>query len=593
MNRIIKSVALLAVALMSTSLSLAQNINYNVENNCVKYFIDNVSYSFDDASQINDVLSKFGSLTSRFDKQNYLETNIKSAYKNFVPGKSYDCQKKSDKTEAWFDRYLVVDGRVRFIDSDIRNVRDLGGWNTIDGKKIKYELLYRGAQVDNEQEWDVLTSLGIKAELDLRNEEQIDNKPRIVVDGVDYEWVDVNKWYLEGVTVRKNYYVDAFKFILKEIKEDKPVYFHCKIGCDRAGTMAYLIEGTLGVCYSDLIKDFELSTLSGNPRTKEDIEPLQEYIMRLEGSNFKEKFHTYWKQAGITQEELDEFCNKMLTTGTHVHDYCTKNKDNVFKNQTGTLYQGVNFYKCTMCDRCEAPTFTITDKEPIVVDNEFTASKVVLNREFTTSWGTICLPYDFVVPSGYECYWLESVDLNSDDPKINFKPIEMVDGKYTLKAYSAYIIRYSPRVSGTPYATDFNAKNVLFKTSGSAGAKNGIMEGVLSENKVFTQEFLDENSDYIFYGLTSSGMFAPLKAGASCPPYRAYFKLRKNDITTSSAKIRVAYQEYDFEEFTDIDVIEIDTNVKNDKVYNLNGQIVDINTYKGIAIKNNKKILIR
>ncbi len=41
-----------------------------------------------------------------------------------------------------------------------------------------------------------------------------------------------------------------------------PVYFHCNAGADRTGTLAFLIEGLLGVSYEDTIRDFELTSFS-------------------------------------------------------------------------------------------------------------------------------------------------------------------------------------------------------------------------------------------------------------------------------------------------------------------------------------------
>ena len=52
--------------------------------------------------------------------------------------------------------------------------------------------------------------------------------------------------------------------IFEHIKEadQKPIYYHCYGGADRTGTLGFLINGLLGVSYSDLVIDFELTSYS-------------------------------------------------------------------------------------------------------------------------------------------------------------------------------------------------------------------------------------------------------------------------------------------------------------------------------------------
>ena len=57
---------------------------------------------------------------------------------------------------------------------------------------------------------------------------------------------------------------EAFRQIFSLLAEEQnyPVYFHCLIGQDRTGTLAYLILGLLGVDFEDITKDYELSAFS-------------------------------------------------------------------------------------------------------------------------------------------------------------------------------------------------------------------------------------------------------------------------------------------------------------------------------------------
>ena len=53
--------------------------------------------------------------------------------------------------------------------------------------------------------------------------------------------------------------------------EDNSVYFHCMGGADRTGTIAFLLGGLLGMSYTDLVIDFELTSYSYNLREHDVI----------------------------------------------------------------------------------------------------------------------------------------------------------------------------------------------------------------------------------------------------------------------------------------------------------------------------------
>ena len=54
---------------------------------------------------------------------------------------------------------------------------------------------------------------------------------------------------------------NAMNSIIAE--EPVPVYFHCTYGSDRTGTIAYMLEGLLGVPDEYRTREFELSTFFG------------------------------------------------------------------------------------------------------------------------------------------------------------------------------------------------------------------------------------------------------------------------------------------------------------------------------------------
>ena len=124
---------------------------------------------------------------------------------------------------------------------------------------------------------------------------------------------------MEGLTNSKNTYKTAFQYVLTSVRNYGPIYFHCAIGRDRTGTLAFLIEGLLGMSKSDIYKDYELTNFSyfNTPCSKGQLDDMFAMIEAQEGETLEEKFRTYlMKDFGITGRLLDEFREKMLEAET-------------------------------------------------------------------------------------------------------------------------------------------------------------------------------------------------------------------------------------------------------------------------------------
>ena len=70
-------------------------------------------------------------------------------------------------------------------------------------------------------------------------------------------------------------YTKSIKSIFEVLGDENnyPIMFHCNAGADRTGTVAFLINGVLGVSYEDLTRDFELTSFSkGGRRWRSNIE---------------------------------------------------------------------------------------------------------------------------------------------------------------------------------------------------------------------------------------------------------------------------------------------------------------------------------
>jgi protein-tyrosine phosphatase len=206
-------------------------------------------------------------------------------------------------------RILSIDG--------IANVRDIGGWKTVDGKTIRQGLLYRGTELDGAVEekytltdtgrHDMLAVLGIRTDMDLRA--RTDN-----AFGSDALGTGVRHIYYGDYGAPC--YVDIFGrgymklmaqiFADLAVEGNYPVYLHCTYGMDRTGTVCYLLEALLGLSEPDLQAEYELSVLYSGYVGTEYLLPFVEEMKKLPGDTMQQKAEGYLLSAGVTAEQIAE-----------------------------------------------------------------------------------------------------------------------------------------------------------------------------------------------------------------------------------------------------------------------------------------------
>ena len=209
---------------------------------------------------------------------------------NFIPGKTYYWESATDSTKNGYvrptgeRRLITIPGTTR----QTRNVRDLGGLpvdtdgdGTIDGT-VKYQKLYRGEKIwgtnRNGTTRSQFEKLGIYNELDLRTpgseivaseEDQLTN---YISNEIVHYKIDHTEFGLPATEPRfngKSYYQlarDAAIDVMQRVvagNDDYALFFHCRIGADRTGTLAYILEGLLGVPTEYRHQDYELTTFFG------------------------------------------------------------------------------------------------------------------------------------------------------------------------------------------------------------------------------------------------------------------------------------------------------------------------------------------
>lgn len=199
--------------------------------------------------------------------------------------------------------------------SGVQNCRDLGGWETADGKqRIRYGRIFRGTEISSGT--NLASTLGVDVDLDLRGygtgspsnpmgfEEEdagdyisSSSSPGTVANS--YLNLQVCQFMVENGTygVFPGRYQAALRYVIRKLSEGHVVYFHCIGGADRTGTLAFLIEALLGVSELDMNIDYELTSFySSRLRTDTGSRPfksLVEYLKSFEGETMQEKVTTW------------------------------------------------------------------------------------------------------------------------------------------------------------------------------------------------------------------------------------------------------------------------------------------------------------
>lgn len=193
---------------------------------------------------------------------------------NMIPGQTYYWEKSDDSTVYGYVTATSNKG-TRWVDTgSIRNVRDLGGLpvtytdgnnQTVTGT-LAYGRLFRGEKL-NSAPASELTNLGITTEYNVGDEYSGDTHlsdyhlNQVIHYNFDYNSGDENNPnsnYMKAWTAVTNIMTD-----ITNANTTKNVYFHCRVGADRTGTVAYLLEGLLGVPDEMRYEEYALTNVSG------------------------------------------------------------------------------------------------------------------------------------------------------------------------------------------------------------------------------------------------------------------------------------------------------------------------------------------
>lgn len=247
--------------------------------------------------------------------------------------------------------------------NNARNIRDMGGYQTEDGKFVKWGLLLRGDHLQNLDSADIvlLQKMNIRTIVDYRSDHELEFYPNKVIPGVktviqcdpkssfsesSAMAVDLESENAQLINSLKNGDIDpqyingkgdnvilAYKelitsetakeaygkfLVLCSSPDNAPLIHHCRGGKDRTGIGAMLLLLSLGVREEDIVKDY---ILTGEIRKERNQVKYEQYSKLTDNTNYLD----YLMTLLATREEFIKASIQMVKEmyGT-ADEYMTK-----------------------------------------------------------------------------------------------------------------------------------------------------------------------------------------------------------------------------------------------------------------------------
>ena len=239
---------------------------------------------------------------------------------NLMTGKSYEytvtvteTAEESTRTTTYSGSFTTADTNRFVYLPGVSNTRDIGGYETLEGKRVKEGMIIRGTEIDGlvEGEYfltdkDAAEPFGFRSDMDLRSGELYASVYQSRLgDQVSHRFFNSPSY--AGI------FTETAKPLLRDIFEELadpdsyPIYLHCTYGADRTGTIIFLLQGLLGVSEEDMVFEYRLTgfhlTSYGDST---DLNGIFGGLEGTPGDTINEKICTYLTQeVGLTQAQLD------------------------------------------------------------------------------------------------------------------------------------------------------------------------------------------------------------------------------------------------------------------------------------------------
>jgi len=219
-------------------------------------------------------------------------------------------------TESPIHRFTVARDTPRAIRAGgLSNVRDLGGFATENGKRVRQGMIYRGCEMEfhhtiTEDGKRVLREdLAIRTDLDLRVEAIRAELTESAL-GADVDFALIPCAAYDSFLKEKETAAQLFRVFTAPSRY--PIYTHCWGGADRTGTLCLMLSAVLGVKADDLFSDYEFTSLSiwGKRSIRSDL--FQAFLTELDtygapSDSINQKCEAFFLSCGVTPEEINTF----------------------------------------------------------------------------------------------------------------------------------------------------------------------------------------------------------------------------------------------------------------------------------------------
>ena len=229
-----------------------------------------------------------------------IKTNDTKAYlKNLFVNETYYYKVSADGKDSQVASFTTGD-YPRWIDArPMFNVRDMGGYMTSSGQRIKQGLVYRGGEINSKTGWygsqrytddtgntqardghivsqTDASKKAFREDMDMINGLEIDLRSGSETNGypsksgfcnfaenndISYKMLSISS-YANGMKNNTAQIKSLFEAFAQA--DQHPVYYHCYGGADRTGVVGFMLGAVLGMSYTDLVIDFELTSYSSN-----------------------------------------------------------------------------------------------------------------------------------------------------------------------------------------------------------------------------------------------------------------------------------------------------------------------------------------
>lgn len=193
-----------------------------------------------------------------------------------LPHRYFELMHDTGERQIVAERVLGLEGGVNF--------RDLGGYPTHDGKRVKWGMIYRSGTLANltRRDWQYLGAMRVRTVCDFRSQDEVLEEPYRYPFGMHYlhhpiqtdestlqrvrtmlfsphKLGDIMRHIYEKIVIDDN--PALFKLVFDRLTNPAalPLVIHCVAGKDRTGIVAAVLLAVLGVPDEIIIADYTLS----------------------------------------------------------------------------------------------------------------------------------------------------------------------------------------------------------------------------------------------------------------------------------------------------------------------------------------------